>query len=68
MRRATLGWEDLAAHRGKPLRLWTVHNPPRTVVLLEVTGDEARVRAKLGGGHAEYTVQRAGFIKATVVR
>jgi hypothetical protein len=48
--------------------LWTVHNPPRTVELLDIAGDTARVRARLGGGHAEYTVQRSGFIKATVVR
>ena len=58
----------MARHRGRQVRLWTVHNPPRTVELLEVGADEVRVRAKLVGGHAEYTVQRAGFIKATVVR
>jgi hypothetical protein len=68
MRRETLAWEDLARHRGRLVRLWTVHNPPRTVQLLELEGDTARVRAKLGGGVAEYTVRRSGFIKATLIQ
>lgn len=67
-RRDTLAWEDLANHRGRRVRLWTVHNPPRTVELIDVQGDTARVRAKLGGGNAEYSVQRSGFLKAVPIR
>lgn len=63
-RRAALGWDELARHQGRRIRLWTVHNPPRTVEVLSVRGDSARVRARLGGGQAEYTVQRSGFLKA----
>jgi hypothetical protein len=67
-RRPMLSFDDLARHRGHQVRLWTVHNPPRTVEVLDAGGDEVRVRVKLVSGQAEYTVKRAGFLRATLVR
>ncbi len=64
----TLSWDALARHRGKRIRIWTVHNPPRNVELLDASGDVLRVRVKLSGGEAEYTVQRAGFLRAKLLR
>jgi hypothetical protein len=65
---ARLAWEDLPAYRGRLVRIWTVHNPPRTVEVLSADAESLRVSARLGGGNAEYTVQRPGFIRARLVR
>jgi hypothetical protein len=66
--RAFLGWKDMPAYLGQRLRLWTFHNPPRLVEILAVNSDSLRIRTRLGGGDAEYTVHRASFQRARVVR
>ncbi len=66
--RAFLGWKDMPAYLGQRLRLWTFHNPPRLVEILAVNADSLRIRTRLGGGDAEYTVHRASFQRARVVR
>jgi hypothetical protein len=67
-RRESLEFAELASHQGRQVRLWTMHNPPRTVQILGGDANEIRVRAKLGGGQAEYTVKREGFLRASLVR
>lgn len=63
-----LEWSDLPRFEGRFVRIWTMHNPPRTVELLSSEGGVLRVKARLGGGHAEYTVNREGFLRATLIR
>lgn len=65
---SALQWDQLAAMRGHLVRVWTVHNPPRTVEILSGSGSAVRVSARLGGGNAEYTIQRGAFLRATLVR
>ena len=67
-RRPRLEWGSLANYRGRLVRIWTVHNPPRTVEILSGDASSVRVTARLGGGRAEYTIQREGFIRATLVQ
>lgn len=67
-RRQRLAWNDLPNYRGRMVRIWTVHNPPRTVEILSGGESSLRVTARLGGGRAEYTIQREGFIRATLVQ
>jgi hypothetical protein len=62
-----LGWHDMAAQQGQKVRLWTLHNPPRLVQVLAVDADTLRIRTRLGGGDAEYTVHRASFLRARPV-
>jgi hypothetical protein len=38
------------------------------VEILSGSGDALRVSARLGGGNAEYTIQRGAFLKASLVR
>jgi hypothetical protein len=63
-----LQWDQLSGLQGRLIRIWTVHNPPRTVEILSGSGDALRVSARLGGGNAEYTIQRGAFLKASLVR
>ena len=62
-----LRWSDLAQYKGQRLRIWTRHNPPRTVELLEVSGQQIRVQARLGGGHAQYSIWRESFSRAVTL-
>lgn len=67
-RGSQLQWTDLTAMQGRLVRIWTVHNPPRTVEILGANAGELRVGARLGGGNAEYTIQRSAFLRATFVQ
>jgi hypothetical protein len=66
--RRRIEWDDLPRYRGRLVRIWTVHNPPRTVEILSGDADALRVAVRLGGGQGEYTIQREGFLRATLVR
>ena len=46
---------------GERLRVFTRHSGGRVVELVEHRGTELRVRAALGGGSAEYSIQRQAF-------
>jgi hypothetical protein len=61
-------WPQLLQMRGRTVRIWTVHNPPRTVDILTTEGGALRVTTRVGGGVGEYTIQREAFIKATLIR
>lgn len=65
---AKLEWTQLPQMRGRIVRIWTMHNPPRTVEILSADGAAIRVSARIGGGAAEYTIQRQGFLRATLVQ
>ena len=62
-----LRWSDLAQYKGRRLRIWTRHNPPRNVELLEVGAQQIRVQARLGGGHAQYSIGRDSFSRAMLL-
>lgn len=66
--RRRIEWEDLPRYQGRLVRIWTMHNPPRTVEILSGDADALRVAVRLGGGQGEYTIQREGFLRATLVR
>jgi len=68
VRRADLVWQDMAGYAGRRVRLWTRHNPARNVEVLAVNDDSIRITTRLGGGNAEYTVQRASFLRARALR
>ena len=63
-----LAWKDMAAYEGQRVRLWTRRNPPRLVQVLSFDGDSLRIATRLGGGSAEYTVQRNSFLRARALR
>ena len=65
---ATLAWSDLPRYQGHVMQVRTMHNEPRTAVLMAANGGEAQVRASVGGGHAEYRIKREAFISATLIR
>jgi hypothetical protein len=65
---ARLEWSVLPNYRGRLVRIWTMHNPPRTVEILSADANAVRVTARLGGGNAEYTIQRPGFLRATLIQ
>ena len=58
---SALQWEELKPLVGEQLRVFTRHSGGRVVELIEHRGSELRVRAALGGGSAEYTIQREAF-------
>lgn len=59
-----LAWSDLARFKGERLRVWTKQSPPRNVELIEVGATQIRVKALLGGGHAQYSISRQSFSRA----
>lgn len=65
---APLEWPQLLTLRGRMVRIWTMHNPPRTVEILSTEGNALRVVTRVGGGNAEYTIQREGFLRASLIR
>lgn len=58
---SALQWDELKPLVGEQLRVFTRHSGGRVVELIEHRGSELRVRAALGGGSAEYTIQREAF-------
>jgi hypothetical protein len=65
---AMLAWADLPRYQGHVMQVRTMHNEPRTAVLMAANGGEAQVRASVGGGHAEYRIKREAFISATLIQ
>jgi hypothetical protein len=65
---AMLAWSDLPRYQGHVMQVRTMHNEPRTAVLMAANAGEAQVRASVGGGHAEYRIKREAFISATLIR
>jgi hypothetical protein len=63
-----LEWPQLLTLRGRMVRIWTMHNPPRTVEILSGEGNALRVVTRVGGGNAEYTIQREAFLRASLIR
>jgi hypothetical protein len=63
-----LSWGELARYEGRVMQIWTAHNPPRTMTLLDANGSELSVRAKLGGGHANYRIGKSAFLRATLIQ
>jgi hypothetical protein len=63
-----LSWGELARYEGRVMQIWTAHNPPRTMTLLDANGSELSVRAKLGGGHANYRIGKSAFLRATLLQ
>ena len=63
-----LSWGELARYEGHVLQIWTAHNPPRTMTLLDANTSELSVRAKLGGGHANYRIGKSAFLRATLIQ
>lgn len=63
-----LDWPDLPRYQGHVVKVWTMHNEPRTAMLLAANGGEAHVRASVGGGHAEYRIKREAFLRATLIQ
>jgi hypothetical protein len=65
---ARLTWEQLSLVQGRMLQVFTMHNEPRTAMLMSVNGKEAHVRARMPGGHADYRVQREAFVRAILIQ
>ena len=65
---ALLDWTELPRYQGHVMQVWTRHNEPRTATLLSANAGEAHVRARVGGGHAEYRIKREAFIRATLIQ
>ena len=63
-----LSWGELERYKGHVLQVWTAHNPPRTMTLLDANGGELSVRAILGGGHANYRIGKSAFLRATLIQ
>lgn len=58
---SALQWDELKPLVGEQVRVFTRHSGGRVVELIEHRGSELRVRAALGGGSAEYSIQREAF-------
>ena len=63
-----LDWDDLPAMQGHTLQVFTMHNEPRTAMLISVDANEAHVRARMPGGHADYRISREAFLRATLIQ
>ena len=65
---STVGWDDLGALQGRWIQVWTAHNAPRHVMVLGMDRGQLQVRARLGGGHADYRITRDAFLRARLVQ
>lgn len=63
-----LPWNELTRYRGRVMQIWTAHNPPRTVTLLDANAGELSVKAHLTGGSALYRIARGAFLRATLIQ
>lgn len=63
-----LAWDDLPRYRGRLLFVWTEHNPPRQMTLVDANAREINVSAHMGGGHANYRIGKGAFLRATLVQ
>ena len=62
-----LAWSDLPRYRGHLLYIWTEHNPPRQMTLMDANGRELNVRVRMGGGQANYRIGKDAFLRATLI-
>lgn len=65
---STVAWEDMDGLQGRWIQLWTAHNAPRQVIVLGMDRGQLLVRARLGGGHADYRITRDAFLRARLVQ
>ena len=63
-----LVWEDLPRYQGRMVQVFTMHAEPRTAMLVSADGREARVRARMEGGHADYRISRDSFVRALLIQ
>jgi hypothetical protein len=63
-----LAWEDLPRFQGHMVQVYTMHAEPRTAMLVSADGKEARVRARMEGGHADYRISRESFVRALLIQ
>ena len=63
-----LAWNELPRYRGRLMQVWTAHNPPHTVTLLDANAGELSVKAHLTGGSALYRIGRTAFLRATLIQ
>jgi hypothetical protein len=62
-----LQWEDLGALQGHTVKVFTMHNEPRTAMLMTISANEVLVRARMPGGHADYRISRESFVRAMLI-
>ena len=65
---STVAWTDLGQLQGHWIQVWTAHNAPRHVMVLGMDRGQLQVRARLGGGHADYRITRDAFLRARLVQ
>lgn len=65
---STVAWEDLGGLQGRWIQVWTAHNAPRHVMVLGMDRGQLHVRARLGGGHADYRITRDAYLRARLVQ
>jgi len=65
---STVAWEDLGGLQGRWIQVWTAHNAPRHVMVLGMDRGQLHVRARLGGGHADYRITRGAYLRARLVQ
>jgi hypothetical protein len=63
-----LSWDDLPKYQGRMVQVYTMHAEPRTAMLVSADGREARVRARMDGGHADYRISRESFLRALLIQ
>lgn len=63
-----LPWGELGRYRGRVMQIWTAHNPPRTVTLLDANASELSVKVHLTGGSALYRIAKGAFLRATLIQ
>ena len=64
----TPGRGQPAEVQGRIVQVFTMHAEPRTATLVSANGNEARVRARMEGGHADYRISRDSFVRALLVQ
>lgn len=67
-RPAGIRWEQLPDYIGRRIRIDTEAGGSRVVDLVAADGEELLVRARLGGGLAEFRIRREGFKEARLVQ
>ena len=65
---STVAWDDLGGLQGRWIQVWTAHNAPRHVMVLGMDRGQLHVRARLGGGHADYRITRDAYLRARLVQ
>jgi hypothetical protein len=61
-------WSALNEYIGRDLRVMTATSGTRVIYLLDAGPNDILVRAQLGGGHAEYRIQKDTFREAVLIQ